>query len=332
MTDPDLTTGPGPTTGPDLTTEPDLTTADLTTADLTTEPDLTTADLTTDTGFLGLVADHEPGRFSFTVENHLSRQDGRLYGGTAIAVSIAVAEAISERAALWVTTQFVSTAPGGARVSVLGEVLAPGRRTNQFRVTATDDEGAVMFASLGATGHHRPDGLTGSFDRRPEVARPEESADSGGPFVAMLRNAGVTEIPELPRDVGFSSVVEFREPEVRDHPDAGPGRMCMWCRRRDRVPLTPAMVAFVADMVPLSIAHGAGVVAGGVSLDNTVRFAATEPSEWVLLDLRGHFASGGYGYGTAHLWSESGQLLATASQTATMFEFDSSASPWERRR
>lgn len=285
----------------------------------------------TDTDFLGLVRDDEPGHFRFTVQNRLARLDGRLYGGTAIAVSIAVAEQISERAPLWMTTQFVSTAPGDADIAVLGEVLAPGRRTNQVRVTATDDTGAVMFASLGATGHLREDGVTGSFEHAPEVTAPEDSADSGGPFIAMLRNAGVTDLPRLPTDVGFSSVVEFREPEVRVHPDGGPGRMCVWCRRRDRVPLSPAMLSFVADMVPLSVAHGAGLIAGGVSLDNTIRFAAAEPSEWVLLDLRAHFAAGGYGHGVAHVWSESGALLATASQTASMFRFDGENAPWARR-
>ncbi|MHB1138860.1 MAG: acyl-CoA thioesterase [Microthrixaceae bacterium] len=285
----------------------------------------------TDADFLGLVRDDEPGGFRFSVVNHLSRLDGRLYGGTAIAVSIVVAEQISERAPLWMTTQFVSTAPGGADVSVLGEILAPGRRTNQVRVTATDDSGAVMFASLGATGHHRPGGLAGTFEHAPEVAAPDDSADSGGPFVAMLRNAGVAEPPRVPQGVGFASVVEFREPEIRSHPDGGPGRICMWCRRRDGVALTPAMLSFVADMVPLSVAHGAGLVAGGVSLDNTIRFAAAEPTEWVLLDLRAHFAAGAYGHGVAHLWSESGALLATASQTASMFEFDGSTSPWARR-
>ena len=43
-------------------------------------------DLTTDSAFLGLVPGDEPGRFDFTVQNHLARQDGRLYGGTAVAV------------------------------------------------------------------------------------------------------------------------------------------------------------------------------------------------------------------------------------------------------
>ena len=48
----------------------------------------------------------------------------------------------------------------------------------------------------------------------------------------------------------------------------------------------------------------------------------------MLVDLRAHFAAGAYGHGVAHIWSETGRLLATASQTASMFEFDMSAAPW----
>ena len=281
-----------------------------------------------DVDFLGLVPTGEPGRFRFTVQNHLARLDARLYGGTAIAVSIVAAELISEREPLWMTTQFVSTAPAEAEIDVHTEVLAPGRRTNQVRVTATDPAGDVMFASLGATGRHLPEGLSGTFEHPPVVTSPAESAESAGPFTAMLRNAGIVEIPPMPTDIGFASVVEFREPQVLEHPDPGPGRMCMWVRRRDSVPLTPAMVAFIADMVPLSVAHGAGVVAGGISLDNTIRFASPEACEWVLIDLRAHFAAGAYGHGVAHIWSETGRLLGTASQTASMFEFDMTAAPW----
>lgn len=276
----------------------------------------------TDSEFLGLEPAGEPGRFRFDVQNHLSRLDLQLYGGTAIAVSIATAETVTERSPLWMTTQFVATAPGGSTIDVHTEVLAPGRRTNQVRVTATDEHGATMFASLGATGHLREPGLSGAFEHAPTVSAPSESEPQGGPFTTMLRNAGITEVPELPDDVGFTSVVEFREPEVLSHPDPGPGRVCMWARRTDGVELTPATLAFIADMVPLSVAHAAGVVAGGISLDNTMRFNSFEPTEWVLIDLRPHFAAGSYGHGAAHLWSESGRLLATASQTASMFEFD----------
>ncbi len=277
---------------------------------------------TTDQEFLGIEDVPGDGRSRFRVLNHLSRLDSRLYGGTAIAVSLATAEQLTGRSPLWMTTQFVSTAPFEALIDVHAEVLAPGKRTNQVRITATDESGATMFASLGATGHHREDGLYGTFEHPPLVSPPDESESSGSPFDAMLRNAGVSDVAALPQGIGFPSVVEFREPRVIEHPDPGPGRLCMWVRRRDGVPLTPAIAAFIADMVPLSVAHGAGLVAGGISLDNTIRIGAFEPTEWVLVDLRAHLAAGGYGHGAAQLWSESGALLATASQTASMFRFD----------
>jgi acyl-CoA thioesterase II len=89
-------------------------------------------------------------------------------------------------------------------------------------------------------------------------------------------------------------------------------------------------VAFMADMVPLSVAHACGVMAGGISLDNTIRIGAFEPTEWVLVDLRPHLAVGDYGHGAAHIWSEQGNLLATASQSASMIHFDLADLPWQR--
>jgi acyl-CoA thioesterase len=105
----------------------------------------------------------------------------------------------------------------------------------------------------------------------------------------------------------------------------------MWVRRRDGVPVTPATVAFMADMVPLSVAAACGVVAGGISLDNSIRIGEFDETEWVLMDLRPHLAVGGYGHGAAHVWSEDGRLLATASQTASMLRFDVGDAPWARR-
>ena len=277
--------------------------------------------MSTDADFLGLVDAGSPGHFTFEVQNHLARLDGHLYGGTAIAVSITAAELVSERTALWMTTQFVATAPPRATVSVHAEVLAPGRRTNQVRVTGTDEEGRTMFASLGATGHHKPDGLHGVFERPPVVERPEDSERWVNPVVGVLRKAGYDGgLPDLPADAGFGAAIEFRGPAIHEHPDPGPGRICLWLRRHDGVPVTAALAAFMADFVPLSLAHACGVMAGGVSLDNTIRIGAVEPTEWVLLDLRPHLAVGGYGHGAVQIWTEDGHLLATASQSASLFE------------
>jgi acyl-CoA thioesterase len=286
-----------------------------------------------DAAFLGL-ASAEPGRFRFTVEDRLSRMDARLYGGTAIAVSIATAEELTKRPVLWMTTQFVATAAQDTEIDVLAEVLAPGKRTNQVRITGTDPGGTAVFASLGATGHHREGGMTGEFERMPTVAPPSSAETAAHPFAAMAKAAGVDQ-PDaptsFPQDTGFASVVEMRPAEVLDHPDPGPGRICMWLRRKDRETVTPALAAFMADMVPMSVALASGQMAGGTSLDNSIRIGTFVETEWILLDLRPHLAAGDYGHGSAHIWSEDGRLMATASQTASMIRFDpNQPPPWTR--
>lgn len=278
-----------------------------------------------DAAFLGIRPVDTPGGYEFVVAPHLARHDGCLYGGTAIAVSIAVGEMVSERTCLWMTTQFVATAPPRETISVTAEILAPGRRTNQLRVTGLDSAGRTMFASLGATGTLRADGLFGGFDTAPQVDRPENSRDGGTPFRAMLRAAGIdVELPEEMATTGFTQVIEYREPVIHSHPDPGPGRMCFWVRRRDRRPITPAVAAFIADMVPMSVAQAAGSIGGGISLDNTIRTADFDETEWVLVDMRPHIAVGGYGHGSVLIWSEGGRLLAHAGQSCALIQFDPS--------
>ena len=70
---------------------------------------------------------------------------------------------------------------------------------------------------------------------------------------------------------------------------------------------------------------------GGTSLDNSIRIGTFVETEWILLDLRPHLAVGDYGHGSAHIWSEDGHLMATASQTASMIRFDpNQPPPWSR--
>jgi acyl-CoA thioesterase len=274
-----------------------------------------------DVDFLGLRAGESPGEYEFTVAGHLARLDGKLYGGTAIAASVAAAELLTDRTALWMTTQFVASAPHLAEVSMLAEVLAEGRRTNQVRVTATTEGGQVVFASLGATGMHRDDGLDADFERAPKVTPPEDSTPWKGIFTGLepFLPEGV-EIP-FPADGGSENVMEIRGPEILAHPDPMPGRVCLWTRRVDRRPITPAVAAYIADMVPFSVAYAFESFSGGTSLDNTIRLGSFTETEWILLDLRPHMAVGGYCHGLVHVWSQDGRLLATAGQTASMLHF-----------
>ena len=46
-----------------------------------------------------------------------------------------------------------------------------------------------------------------------------------------------------------------------------------------------------------------------------MRVATLAPTEWILVDIHMHALVGGFGQGTAFLWSQDGVLLGTASQT-----------------
>ena len=80
-------------------------------------------------------------------------------------------------------------------------------------------------------------------------------------------------------------------------------------------PIDRIALAVMADFLPSGIGNALGTAAGGNSLDNTIRFAASCRPKWVLADIRIHAASQGFVHGRVHLFAQSGELLATASQS-----------------
>ena len=257
-------------------------------------------------------ADRSHARFVLSPD--LARHDGALYGGTGAAAAVMSMEAATQRDALWVATQFVAQARLGEHIDVETRILAAGKRIAQLEVVARVDD-RVIFTALGATAHPRPDGLTGQYDEMPRVTPPDRS-------VPLHQRAAA---PEM-RDLGFSRNLEFREAAL-DEP--GTRSMALWARLTPpRREITPAGLAYLADMVPGAIARAAGKLGGGFSLDNALRFAEVRPTEWVLLHLRGDVATHGYGHGSFTAWSSEGALLATGSQTASMTHvFDGSDDP-----
>lgn len=259
-----------------------------------------------------LAVDGTSARFTLTPD--LARHDGALYGGTGAAAAVMAMEAATQRDALWVATQFVAQARLGEVIEVEARTLANGKRIAQLDVVARVDD-RVIFTALGATAHPRPHGLTGQYAAMPRVTLPDDSPPlhRGGP-----------DAPEL-RDLGFSRNLEFREAILGE---PGTHNMALWARLTPPPrALTPAGIAYLADMVPGAIARAAGKLGGGFSLDNALRFATTQPTEdmaplarteWLLLHLRGDVATHGYGHGSFTAWSSDGALIATGSQTASM--------------
>jgi acyl-CoA thioesterase len=267
-------------------------------------------DRASDHALLGLV--HEgPGQASFELTQPLGRFDGKLFGGTGIAVAVALAEVETARPALWSTVQFISGESAvGDRFECTTEVLAEGRSAAQVRVTARVG-GREIFCALGATARRKPGRLELALQPFPSVPSPEEAP----PFELTIPAAMRTEAARRRRNL------EFRSAPPLPGSETPRSTLTLWARVPG-CPATPAVIAFLADMVPLSIARAASRAGGGSSIDNTVRFAAGTAHEWVLLELQPHLASGGYGHGGVLVWSPDGELLATGSQTASMLLFD----------
>lgn len=263
-----------------------------------------------DQAFLGLeLVGDQHGAFTLTAG--LARHDGRLYGGTAVAAAVALAEQASERRALWVTVQFVSgTATVGDRIECETEILAAGRRTSQLRVTGRR-AGDTLFVALGATATLKERAVTGVFETPPEVDPPDDCEPFRFPIPRHLQAIA---------DAGIERRMEIRVAR-RPAPGTAGGQLLFWARVRDHS-ATPAVLGYLADMVPMSVVHASGHMGGGTSLDNTLRLGLPSETDWVLLQLDPHLALGGYGHGTAHLWSPDGALLATASQTAALLVLD----------
>ena len=241
-------------------------------------------------------------------EGH-TRFDGAMYGGTGIAAAVMAMEAATQRPAIWATIQFVTSPMSGSIIESEVEVLAHGGRISQVQVTGRVD-GDVAFVALGSTGAPRDGGLHGQFHKMPKAPAPEDTP----PRMHFSRSADFEA-----HEHSYVSRVEMKMIE-------GEGNVLMWARLVDEPVLTPAAVAFLADMVPVAVTRAAGKLGAGFSLDNAVRFGPDPDTEWVLLELIGDLANHGYGHGSFRAFDESGTLVATGGQTANMrFVADSEA-------
>lgn len=265
-----------------------------------------------DRELLGLEVDGaDRTRLRFELDRHLLRRDRALFGGAALAATLASFEAVAERPALWATVQFVASATLGEVIELEVDPVAQGRAVHQLQMRGTVGD-RLVFSALGAAGAPRPGGIAAAGRSMPVVGPPESA-----------ERLGVTRAETEAETVGHYLVSEFREVELAQ--PASPGHMAMWARVTGQERTTAASLGFLADMVPIAVCRAAGVEGAGTSLDNSLRVGRLVDTEWVLVELEAHVADGGYGYGVSHLWAPDGTLMATGSQTAKLFSFASFA-------
>ncbi len=181
------------------------------------------------------------------------------------------------------------------------ELPAVGRNVTQGRVVGKIGEREIITV-LGACGS-RPSEVEGVWQDFPQVPAPEECEklireDSPGSLHEYV------EIRLIRGMFGFSG----------QGTASGDGGTLFWARMPE-VEHDPGALAIVADYMPSALGNALNRVMHCTSIDNTIRFASEEPSEWILCENRIVQVGNGFGYGMVHLWSDKGVLLATAGQS-----------------
>lgn len=233
-----------------------------------------------------------------------------LWGGCGLGAAVEAAEQATGRDCAWATVQYLRPIHPDAvlRLSVSSR---DGRNVSQAQVTGTVDGQQVMagLAALGGGGE-----VDAQFVRPPEDVPPPEDCeprrmplriDARGTFLERFEQRWA----QAPRP-------------LRDDGVRGTGRTRVWARMTSPAgPVDRAVLAMLADLAPSAISEALGEQAGGVSLDNTVRYArsgSAEPGDWVLVDLTCEAVVGDVAQLSGRLFDPAGTLLAVCEQSAVV--------------
>lgn len=262
------------------------------------------------TAFLD-IARVDDDRWRFDVTERLITPGKFLYGGCGLASSIVALEEATQRPTIYAAAHYLSYASLGSSIDVVVNVAVQGRRVTQARATTYVDEREILTvnAALGTGELNAPT----PWVVMPTVPSPDECPR----FVRRRRNEN-----------SIFDHVETRNALGRhfDELDGSPGSpvSALWARVSD-LDTSAAAMAIFGDLVSGGATQPLGRPTMGRSLDNTIRIASLEQTDWVLCEIHMHALVGGFAQGTGFLWSERGALLATASQSLSSKYFDPAA-------
>lgn len=256
--------------------------------------------------FFDLKATHNPHRWHLpiTPEICVGPPDNQfMFGGVGMASAVAALERTAGRPLIWATAQYLGYARPGSVVDIDVWTPVEGKYNTQARsISHVDDKEIIsVSAALGA----RESPFDSQWVEMPTVPRPDDC-----PTRQHWR--GSEEGVHSRMDVRFAKGRSGFDREGAAEPD---GRTILWARPKEDLAIDAAMLAVMADFVPQGVGNALGQNAGGNSLDNTLRIRRVVPTEWVLCDIRISGVAGGFAHGSMSLFAESGELMATASQS-----------------
>ncbi len=247
-------------------------------------------------------------RFTFAVTPQVSvgppdRQF--LFGGAGMGAAIAALEAATGRPTVWATAQYLSFARPPAVLDLDVVVPVAGYNSSQARVTG--HVGATEILTVNAALGARPGAAAMQWVTMPDVPPPDDCAPMTYDWVRREDDANGA-FEQRPASGRFGAARSIGGPSVD-------GRSAMWVRAKSGLPLDRPTLAVMADFLPSGVGHALGAASGGNSLDNTIRFLGLVETDWVLCDTTIEAMANGFVHGRMRLFSRSGALLATASQS-----------------
>lgn len=253
--------------------------------------------------FLGLRATHNPYRWNMEVTDGLATMGRFLFGGCGLAAAIGALEGSTGRPVVWATAQYLSYAPVGSVLDIDVTIAVSGRNSTQARAVAhvADREIFTVNAALGS----RDLDISQSWSQPLDVPSPEDCDPR------PLRTVDDTSVMSR-MDMRLASANPWQE--IEGNPAPG-GRSALWARIPEVPEPSAGVLAVLGDYVPFGIGQALGALAGGNSLDNTLRVVRIVPTEWILIDVAVDGIDHGFGHGTIHLYAQDGTLMATASQS-----------------
>ncbi len=259
--------------------------------------------------FLGMEEQGDPLHWRLEVVPELTTPGNFLFGGCGLGAALVALEAAAGRPTVWSTAQYLSFAPTHSVLDLTVTLAAEGHRVTQARAVARTGDTEILTVNA-ALGHPADLDAEGVWDAPPDVPPPDRCPPRRLP---SFMNTSIFDQIEVRVAKGRTFEEINSGNGVRGDPDSA-----LWARVPGHLEPSAATLAILGDYVTGGVAQPLGRRTFSRSLDNTLRVVRLEPTEWVLCDIRIQALADGYGQGTAFLWSESGRLLATASQSMSV--------------
>ena len=252
--------------------------------------------------WLGVEGDQD--RWRLPVRESLVSGADALFGGCATAAAIAVAAEMTPQPVIFVSTHFGALAKRGSTVEVTTRTISTGRTMTHLEVSGST-EGRESFTARVTAGHRPTHDAAGQWVSPPDVVEPANAESFDHPV-----HAGT-----------WAQRFEWR---LAGTGTGAPARWAAWWVRSLEPIDSVIEAAVLCDYVTYGMGRALQRPMGGLSVDNCLRIhcasaAATE--EWRLLQVIPEAIAGGFGSGTARLFSGD-TLIAQGSQSIVMNNWD----------